>query len=233
MEYHKHIENWDQYYCEKHVAALCSNVSQIFIAKNIYNISYIDIGANVGKVYDVLSEMIKIDQAHLLEASPILYGYISKKFEQHPLVKTYHYAIYKDERMVSIDESSMISQLSQSKYDDLNFGLSKISALNQGNVQAIPISKFLNNNESLYSCINFIKIDTESVDLEILEDILTIISNFQVKPLIEFEKNYFVNGHTDDHCQSILDKFVTHGYDGIDIRRCGGDGVLVPQHLKS
>lgn len=232
MDYYKHIEDWDKYYCEKHVIALCNNISQIFISKNIHTLNYIDIGANVGKVYDVLSTMINIDQAHLFEASPILYGYISKKFEQHPSVKTYHRAIYKDERTVSIDESSMIYQLSQSEYNDLNFGLSKISGLNQGNVQAIPISTFLNNNESLYHNINFIKIDTESVDLEILEDILTIISHFPVKPLIEFEKNYFLNGHTDDYCQSILDQFVPYGYGYINIRECQGDGILIPQYLK-
>lgn len=232
MDYYKHIENWDKYYCEKHVIALCNNISQIFISKNIHSINYIDIGANVGKVYDVLSTMINVDQAHLFEASPILYQYVSKKFEQHPSVKTYHRAIYKDERTVSIDESSMIHQLSQLEYNDLNFGLSKISELNQGNVQAIRISAFLNNNESLYHNINFIKIDTESVDLEILEDILTIINNFPVKPLIEFEKNYFLNGHTDDYCQSILDQFVPYGYGYINIRECQGDGILIPQYLK-
>jgi hypothetical protein len=133
--------------------------------------------------------------------------------------------------MVSIDESSMIYQLSQLEYNDLNFGLSKISELNHGNVQAIPISIFLKNNKFLYECINFIKIDTENVDLEILEDILSIIDNFSIKPLIEFEKNYFISGHSDDYAQAILNKFVNYGYSNIDIRYCSGDGLLIPEHL--
>lgn len=232
MEFYAHIKNWDEKYCEKHVINLCNYISQIFISKNINTINYIDIGANVGKVYDVLSEMIHIDQAHLFEASPILYSYISKKFEHNPCIKTYHRAIYKDERMVSIDESSMIYQCSQSEYNDLNFGLSKILEFDQGNVQATPISTFLNNNESLYRNINFIKVDTESVDLEILEDILTIITNFPVKPLIEFEKNYFVNGHTDEYSQTVLDQFTNYGYKPIDIKYCSGDGILIPYHLQ-
>lgn len=231
MEFYRHIKDWDDKYCEKHVINLCNYISQIFSSKNIFNIQYIDIGANVGKVYDVLSKMIQIDGAHLFEASPILYEYISKKFENQSFINTYNYAIYKDERTVSIDESSMLHQMTQNEYNDLNFGLSKISEFNQGNIKAIPISTFLNNNTFLYNNINFIKIDTENVDLEILEDILTVINNFQRKPLIEFEKNYFINGHADKYCQSILDQFTKYGYQPIDIKYCSGDGVLIPDYL--
>lgn len=233
MKYLQHIENWDNKYCEKHVIHLCNHISQILMSKNISTINYIDIGANVGKVYDILGEMIKIDKAYLFEASPILYNYLSEKFKENQAVSTYHYAIYKEEKMVSIDESFMISQMSQTEYNDLNLGMSMISQFDQGNVQAIPISKFLNNNESLYNHINFIKIDTETVDLDILEDLLTVIDKFSVKPIIEFEKNYSRTGRTDDHCQVVLDRFVNHGYQNLDIRTsCPScDGVLTPLYL--
>lgn len=232
MEFYTHIKDWDEKYCEKHVISLCNYISQIFNSKNIFNINYIDIGANVGKVYDILSNMIQIDSAYLFEASPILYEYISKKFENKPFINTYNYAIYKDERSVSIDQSSMLFQMSQHEYSDLNFGLSKISEFTQGNIKAIPISTFLNSNLFLYDNINFIKIDTENVDLEILEDILTIIDNFSIKPLIEFEKNYFINGHTDEYSQTVLDQFTNYGYKPIDIKYCSGDGILIPDHLQ-
>jgi FkbM family methyltransferase len=232
MNHYKYIKDWDDNYCEKHIINLCNHISQIFKLKNIFTIKYIDIGANVGKVYDILSQKIKIEEAHLFEASPILYNYISNKFKDKSFVYTYNYAIYKDERMVSIDESSMIYQMLQSEYNDLNFGLSKISNFTNGNVKAIPISSFLNDNYLLYEDINFIKIDTENVDLEILEDILTIINNFKIKPIIEFEKNYFINGHTDDDCQFVLDKFIPYGYKPIDIKVCTGDGILIPDYLE-
>jgi FkbM family methyltransferase len=233
MDYVKHIENWDNKYCEKHVTEMCDNISQIFLSKNISTINYIDIGANVGKVYDILGKMVRINRAYLFEPSPILYKYLSEKFEQNPDVSTYHCAVYKEEKMISIDESFMISQMSQSEYNDLNLGMSTISSFDQGDIPAIPISKFLNENESLYDIINFIKIDTETVDLEILEDLLTVIDKFSVKPIIEFEKNYSRKGRTDDDCQAVLNLFFDHGYQNFDIKTsctfC--DGVLKPLHL--
>jgi hypothetical protein len=116
--------------------------------------------------------------------------------------------------------------------DGFNLGLSAIGTyLNPKKVESIKISDFIKNNKKILKKVNFIKIDTESVDFEILEDLLDVINDFESKPLIIFEINYFVRSHTKDWAQKILNKFTKNGYKKIDLFECGSDGILIPKNF--
>lgn len=58
-EYFNKIKLWDTKYCEQHVVNLVNNISNTLKEKKITELYYLDIGSNVGKVYDLLNDKIK------------------------------------------------------------------------------------------------------------------------------------------------------------------------------
>ena len=74
-----YIKKWDDFFCAQHVVNLVNHISNLLLRNNINEINYLDIGANVGKVYDLLSEKLVIKKAYLVEASPLLFNYIKKQ----------------------------------------------------------------------------------------------------------------------------------------------------------
>ena len=225
---HDYIKKWDDIFCAQHVINLVNHISSLFLKNNIKEINYLDIGANVGKVYDLLSKRISINKAYLIEASPLLFNYIEQKYTNNSKVEVFNFAAYNEETKIQFDQSSMLYQF-DTDGSNLNLGLSKIQNTPQSiDVDAKRISTFLNE-QQLFSELSFIKIDTETVDFMILEDLLKIISLFSIKPLIEFEKNHFVQGISDEQAQYILDEFVKHGYKPLNLGQCYGDGLLVPE----
>ena len=76
--------------------------------------------------------------------------------------------------------------------------------------------------------MSFIKIDTENFDFYILEDLLTIIDKFSIKPIIEFEVNWNASPLSRDDASIILDKFTDLGYEKLTLDDCHGDGILIP-----
>jgi FkbM family methyltransferase len=223
-----YIKKWDDIFCAQHVINLVNHISGLLSRNNINEINYLDIGANVGKVYDLLAEKLVIKNAYLVEASPLLFSYIKKKYVNDSKVKLFNFAAYNEETTIKFDQSSMMYQF-DTDGTNLNFGLSKIQHTPQSvDVDAKRISLFLNEHK-LFNDLSFIKIDTESVDFMILEDILNVISLFKNKPLIEFEKNHFLQGLTDEQAQYILTQFNEHGYKPLSLDSCYGDGLLIPE----
>lgn len=227
--YKNKIKQWDEIFCAQHVHSLAMTISNIFIEKNINKISYLDIGANVGKVYDLLSDSLIVERSWMIEASPILFEYLSEKFVKNKSIETFNLAISDIEGEVNFDESSIIYQI-DNNIDNLNFGLSKVTNFGFSNkVISKKISVFLSENPEIYKFVNFIKIDTENMDFIILDDLCKCIETFENKPIIEFEINYFVNGYTDDWAQNILDRFSMLGYNELEIKNLRGDGILIPK----
>jgi len=223
-----YIKKWDDIFCAQHVINLVNHISSLFLKNNINQINYLDIGANVGKVYDLLSERIPINKAYLVEASPLLFNYIKQKYTNNSKVQLFNFAAYNEETKIQFDQSSMLHQF-ETDGSNLNLGLSKIQHTPQSvSIDAKRVSTFLNERQ-LFSELSFIKIDTETVDFMILEDLLKVISLFDVKPLIEFEKNHFIQGLSDEQAQHILDKFVNYGYKPLNLGQCYGDGLLIPE----
>jgi FkbM family methyltransferase len=227
------IKIWDESHCSKHVINLVNGIHNLLIKNNITEISYVDIGSNVGKVYDLLSEKVTINKVWMFEASELLFEYSKEKYINNNKVILHHGAVNNNEDIVDFDESSMIYQIEHSDIDeDLNFGLSKIMGTNMSKkIKSIKLSNFFNS--EIFENVKFIKIDTETVDFNILEDILLIINKFNFKPIIEFEINYMYAGLSKEDAQNVLDKFLVYGYHKLNIDNCYGDGVLVPSTIEN
>lgn len=226
----KYISDWDNIYCEQHVINL---VEQIYKKINIYYgdnnpICVVDIGANVGKVYDLLCKKISLEEYYMIEPNIELYQYLIDKYKNNLNIKIYNNAVGLTDDIVYFDSSSMEYQIDNNS-TNLNFGLCKVSnsPTNQ-KIKSIKISQFFQDNPSLYEKPCFIKIDTENFDYQILSDLITIIDLFNKKPVIEFENNYFCDGHTLEWAQNIVDQYIDKGYQKIYITRYMGDGILEP-----
>jgi FkbM family methyltransferase len=228
--YHDLIKKWDEHYCAQHVNNLAWSISDFFKRNDINEISYIDIGANVGKVYDLLAGLMTVQNAYFFEASPLLYSYLEEKYKDNSAIIMYNYAISNTDSEVCFDESSMIYQF-QNNIENLNLGLSKITHHSDVRVRARKISSLLQELSDTFEC-KFIKIDTESMDLHILQDLITVITKFKTLPVIEFEKNYNGNNITDEQAQEILDLYRNAGYKQLNIHECHGDGLLIPEFYK-
>jgi len=231
MDYLNKIKSWDDHHCEQHVCNLVNNISKIINDSEIKKTYLIDIGANVGKVYDLLEKKIQIEKVFMFEASPMLFEYLEKKYTDNQKVSLFHGAVNNNEEEVDFDESSMIYQI-ENEIEQLNFGLSQIKKTSDSTrIKSLMISKFLEKNSFLYDEFCFIKIDTETVDFNILQDLLSVINKFKITPIIEFEINYKTINISDDYAQQILNKYCEYGYDKINLKYCFGDGVLIPKKL--
>jgi FkbM family methyltransferase len=225
------IKIWDDSICAKHVINLVNGINHLLTLNKIEKLNYVDIGANVGKVYDLLSERIEVENAWMFEASPILFSYLEDKYLNDTKVKLENFAIDNKTEVVHFDESSMLYQF-DSYVQEYNFGLSKIMRTNLSKeVNSIKISDYFNDNPEIFNCVNFIKIDTESVDFNILVDLINVIEKFEKKPIIEFEVNYMNAGFTFDTAQMVLDEYIKLGYRKLNLNDCHGDGLLIPENI--
>ena len=164
----------------------------------------------------------------MIEPNIELYKYLVDKYKNDTNIKIYNNAVGLTTDIVYFDTSSMEYQINNNS-TNLNFGLCKVSngPTNQ-EVKSIKISQFFQDNPSLYEQPCFIKIDTENFDYQILSDLVTVVDSFNKKPIIEFENNYFCDGHSLEWAQSIVDQYIDKGYQKIEITRYMGDGILEP-----
>ncbi len=233
MEYLNKIKLWDEQHCEQHVVGLVDNISKIIEDNEIKKTYLIDIGANVGKVYELLNEKVHLERTYMFEASPMLFEYLEKKYINDEKVSLYHRAVNNNEDEVDFDEHSMIHQMNDGT-ELLNFGLSQIRKTEYSTkVKSLLISKFLDNNSFLYDDFCFIKIDTETVDFNILQDLLNVIDKFKVKPVIEFEINNLHIDISNESAQEIVNLYYKFGYKELNLKDCWGEGILIPESLNS
>ena len=228
MEHFNEIKKWDDLHCEKHVMNLVRNITELLRSRDITELYYIDIGANVGKVYDLLKENNDLKKVWMYEASPLLFEYLKTKYESDDNVVLTHGAISNIEGLVPFDESSILYQITNN-VEEFNFGLSKIgNSPSQLKINSNKISNLIGDNREILDNVTFIKIDTENVDFFILDDLVSIVNKFKTKPIIEFEVNYQSSTINRQNAQSILDKFTSVGYKPLSLDDCWGDGILIP-----
>ena len=226
MKYFEEIKVWDDEICYKHVLNLVGGISRLLKQKNIDKLYFLDIGANVGKVYDLLSEVCEVEKVWMYEASPLLYEYLEDKYKDDDKVITNHVAISNEEGYVNFNEDSIKNQI-ENNVGEFNFGLSKITdSQSSVKVSANKVSSLVD--DEMLNNVSFIKIDTENFDFYILEDLLTIIDKFRIKPIIEFEVNYTASPLSREEASNILDKFSNLGYKKLTLDDCHGDGILIP-----
>lgn len=229
MYMNKIITDWDNIYCEQHISGLIHSIKQILPLYYSNDICFIDIGANVGKVYDLLKKIFNISETHMFEANTRLYEYLIYKYKNISHMYIYNKAVCLENGSVYFDESSMDYQIRHNHTKDINLGLSYITTYaTKQQIESIKFSDFLEKNTDIYSKQCFIKIDTENYDYQILSDLISVINNFKNKPIIHFENNYFVNGNESIWAQNIINRYIDIGYEKLDVHRYMGDGILKP-----
>jgi len=228
----KSIEFWDKEECAKHCYWESEKIINYFQEKNIDTISYLDIGANVGKIYDLISEKLNVKKCVLYEASTILSNYMFDKFKDFPNVIVNNCAVSNFNGFVKVNQSNVLLSLESDEYKcDHNLGVSNIIIDSDGDVPVKSISNILNEDKDFYSKIDVIKIDTETVDYLILDDMFDFVSNMETMPLICFEHNYMFSSPsvTKTHAKKIYEKFINIlGYDGPSFEELSGDVFIFP-----
>ena len=231
MKYFKEIKVWDDEICYKHVINLVRGITNLLKQKNIDKLYFLDIGANVGKVYDLIKDVYDVEKVWMYEASPLLYEYLEDKYKDDDKVVTNHVAISNEEGYINFNEESIKQQIKNGyEYtpgDEFNFGLSKIANSKESvKVRTSKLSSLID--DEILNNVSFIKIDTENFDFYILEDLLTIIDKFSIKPIIEFEVNWNASPLSREDASIILGKFTDLGYEKLTLDDCHGDGILIP-----
>lgn len=204
-------------------------------------VTVIDIGANVGKVTDLLLDELDVKEAFLFEPVNLLHQYMVDKYRGNEKIKLFNCALSdKDTPHFQIDQQYLINQLDRSYTGDyINLGVSKYCISEDPTmVNCIKLSTFLNNNPYLFNENLIIKIDTENQDFPILKDFQTVLTSFKNAPLVEFEINFFGgSNYTSEQCQDILDSLSKEGiYNKIILKESmekgKGDEILIPQFTK-
>lgn len=225
------IKFWDEEIVERHILNEIVVVKNYFLMNNIKNINYLDIGANVGKYYDIfINYGFEINNAIMVEPSHDLYDYIINKFKDKNNCKLFNLAVSNKNGITKFE--SIIELYKDFPKNDfsLNLGLSKLS--NKGkDVELISgedlLKKYV---EPININLDFIKIDTENQDYFILESITDYIKNIEYKPFILLEHNYH-NDMSYEKAKYIYNNFLEKcNYEGISFDDLNSDIYLIPKN---
>lgn len=214
----KDIKHWDEHLCKQHVV---NEINQLIAQlKDKKSIKFLDIGANVGKFYDVFSERYDIDSCILVEPNPYLAEYLNKKFNTPEVIVI--------DKAVTDDSYSGKANFYINPTVN-NLGLSKLDKHN-GNflVDTIKFSDLLENYWHSIKDFDFIKIDTENHDFNLLEVLYKKLITTNFRPIIAFENNF--KGYLkEDQAKSIYDTFINNlNYKGPEFKHLPGDVVIYP-----
>ena len=165
----------------------------------------------------------------MVEPHPILYSYLIDKF---PNFKIYDFAVSDFNGESFFDVAAADYFFKKDDLDGLNLGLSKLSSKG-GNVKVKTISgdEFLKIYVGdLIHNIDFIKIDTENRDYNILKSITPIIKDLKKKPFIVLEHNYH-NDISKEEAKKIYEDFLSEcDYDGLDFEDISSNAYLKPKN---
>ena len=220
-QYNK-IKNWDDNEILSHISSLVSDIL-IGVKKTQpqyedHGITYIDIGANVGKVYDEMSKHIPVNEARMIEAHPTLAKYCSDKYKDNKHVIVENFAAGNTTQDVKFNACDLdiqsITDATGRLFDPgWNLGVSSVWVGGNTTIQMKSISEWLTQNNHLYTDVSLIKIDTENQDLFILESLEEVIDKFEHDPIISFEVNWFYTPQ--DVVEVVFEKYKEKKYKAI------------------
>ncbi|NBQ14073.1 MAG: FkbM family methyltransferase, partial [Proteobacteria bacterium] len=230
------INKWD----DRCLGFVCGTIHGIVQAYDKLNrsgdITFVDVGANVGKASDVIASQLAVKEFYMFEPVPCLYNYLQNKYKHSKKHHIFNCALTDtDAPLTHFDHSTIDSYLcTDYTHDYINLGTSKIVHTNtQVYVPNNRLSTFFQQHAHLYNENIIIKIDTENQDAHILNDFLTVLTSFKHAPLIEFEINHTYHGLPNCFVQHILDcYFNTQLYHPFQIETSmqhgKGDELLIP-----
>ena len=123
---YKTIKHWDEDLMSKYTNKELNALYKILDELKIKEMSFVDIGGNVGKFYEEISKRYTVNQCVIAEASKILSEYMELKFKDDSKVTVYNVGLsdvsgdfYFDDVAVRTIEDNNID----ASKDDINLGL--------------------------------------------------------------------------------------------------------------
>jgi len=228
------IKFWDENIVLSHVQNELGWLFDYLDKNNLDNLSYIDIGGNVGKFYDQITTRFTVKKAEIIEPSKILFNYMVEKYKEKDNVNLYNFPISNKDGYVDFyDHAQSTCEFFSEKGIDnsINLGLSQINTRNVGGItECFSMDTFLRKISGINPDeIDFIKIDTENSDLFILENMIDFLVENKIRPFVLFENNY--RDHiTDEGAIKILEKFCQLcGYESVNLNP--GDNLIIPKNI--
>lgn len=220
------IRYWDDNLVEPHIISELNYIVNYLKERQTTKIRYLDIGANCGRYWNILSKHFVVDQAIMVEPATELYEYLINKFKDTNFL-IYDFVLSDHNGMVSLTEInfSFFTELNR----DINLGLSKSCLSDRNNKVQVSAENFFNDylfRNNIFE-LDLIKIDTENRDYHILKSMTNVLMQLRFKPIICFENNYH-NDMTQLEAQTILDNFTTiNGYQPINISNINWSSVFL------
>lgn len=226
-----YIQYWDENIVQGHVNSEIAVVLDYLHKNKKLKINYIDIGANVGKYYDVISQSgISVEKCIMVEASVELYSYMKNKFKNIQGCKIINHAVSDKDGTIRFE--SNINQIYANKElnRSINLGVQKITNSDSGvDTNMISGESLLTKFVDFINEIDLIKIDTENRDYNILDSMTNVIQNLNTKPFIVLEHNYH-NDMSEENARRIYETFIHKcKYTGLPFDQLHGVVYLTPQ----
>lgn len=227
----KIIKYWDDNLVQQHINSELNWLFDYLDSNNIKTLSYIDIGGNVGKFYDVISTKYKINKCIMVEPSKMLFEHMTNKFSNQNNVELFNFAISDENGNFHFSDSaeSSIRHYEKKGIDNsINLGLSKINKKNKGNTVCYSMDFFFRNFNTIpLTELTFIKIDTENMDLNVIRSMTNFFVENKLNPFILFENNYH-NDMSKLDAENIMNNFCELcGYEKVDLSN-PGDNFIKP-----
>jgi FkbM family methyltransferase len=177
---------------------ICNRIAEYYARKSVSRVILFDIGANVGNYTRMLIEVFQkyspVFSIHSFEPLPIAYSKIKAEFSQNSSVKLNNIGIGSTEGTATLFSNNAESEIaSLYKHDDPHMELN-FDVKTEINIRKLDTYCLENN----INTVNFIKIDTEGGEYDIVSSSKVIAGNVD---FIQFEfgtsnidsKTYFRN----------------------------------------
>lgn len=177
---------------------------------------FVDIGANTGLLSKKLYDSIKLDKIYLFEPIIELANSITDKFKNCNNVEILTYGVSNSESVKEIYVSKKNYAYNKIYVDGMH-----IDPHTKEMINCIRFSDWVGDRK-----IDFIKIDVEGHDIEVIEgmyDWLNIIDN---KPYILFEGGWYLTREI----ELINNMVKLYGY---NYKKIGRDNLLIPSNIKT
>jgi FkbM family methyltransferase len=200
------IQQWEEA-CYGHVQNEKFIIRDILKERNQQYIRYLDIGANIGSLYDHLQgeESIIVDHAYLVEPVPFLFQYMQGKYRRDERVTLHNFSLSDKNGFLDFYTPDFLNIPSPHDY-----GLSKAR---EGGEHRFPTFRL----DDVYqfhgwTSIDVVKIDTENMDYPILSSMHEFIRAQPTRPILLFEDN-FSEIMEEKKAGEILRFYIDMGYD--------------------